>query len=243
MGTQVLLDVARAPRRQRYLQVSTDEVYGSLGPTGAFTETTPLQPTRPYSASKAAADLVALAYHHTYGLDVVITRCSNNYGPYQFPEKLIPLFVTNAMDGQAAARLRRRQERARLDPRRRPLPRRCCWRWRGARPARSTTSAAAASAPTATSSRRILGAAGQAGAPDQLRRPIARATTGATPSTPARSRRSWAAQPRPAFEEGWPRRWLVPRQPRLVGSHQGRRVSLLLRAHVRRPHRAAGALA
>ena len=77
--------------------VSTDEVYGSLGPTGAFTETSPLQPSSPYSASKAAADLLALAYHHTFGLDVVVTRCSNNYGPYQFPEKLIPLMVVNAL--------------------------------------------------------------------------------------------------------------------------------------------------
>jgi dTDP-glucose 4,6-dehydratase len=77
--------------------VSTDEVYGSLGPTGAFTETSPLQPSSPYSSSKASSDLVALAYHHTYGLPVVVTRCSNNYGRYQFPEKLIPLMVVNAL--------------------------------------------------------------------------------------------------------------------------------------------------
>jgi len=77
--------------------VSTDEVYGSLGPTGTFTETSPLQPSSPYSASKAAADLLALAFHHTFGLDVVVTRCSNNYGSYQFPEKLIPLMVVNAL--------------------------------------------------------------------------------------------------------------------------------------------------
>ncbi len=96
VGTQVLLDAARAAG-VRFLQVSTDEVYGSLGPSGAFTETSPLQPSSPYAASKAAADLLVLAAHHTHGIDAVITRCSNNYGPYQFPEKLIPLFITNAL--------------------------------------------------------------------------------------------------------------------------------------------------
>jgi dTDP-glucose 4,6-dehydratase len=97
LGTQVLLEAARAAGVKRFLQVSTDEVYGSLGATGYFTETTPLSPNSPYSASKAAADLIARSYFATFGLPVVITRCSNNYGPYQFPEKLIPLFVTNAI--------------------------------------------------------------------------------------------------------------------------------------------------
>ena len=96
VGTQVLLDAARAAG-VRLLQVSTDEVYGSLGPTGAFSETSPLKPSSPYAASKASADLLVLAACHTHGLDAVITRCSNNYGPYQFPEKLIPLFITNAL--------------------------------------------------------------------------------------------------------------------------------------------------
>jgi dTDP-glucose 4,6-dehydratase len=100
IGTQTLLDAARAANVRRFVQVSTDEVYGSLGPTGLFTETTPLHPNSPYSASKAAADMLALAYEHTFGMDVVITRCSNNYGPYQFPEKLIPLFITNLMNDQ-----------------------------------------------------------------------------------------------------------------------------------------------
>ena len=100
VGTQVLLDAARARKVPRYVQVSTDEVYGSLGPTGLFTETTPLSPNSPYSASKAASDLLVYAYHHTFGMDAVITRCSNNYGPYQFPEKLIPLFITNLMNDQ-----------------------------------------------------------------------------------------------------------------------------------------------
>ena len=95
LGTQVLLDAAREFAVERFVQVSTDEVYGSLGPTGLFTEETPLAPNSPYSASKAAADLLVLSYAHTFGLPVLITRCSNNYGPYQFPEKLIPLFVTN----------------------------------------------------------------------------------------------------------------------------------------------------
>jgi len=95
VGTQVLLDAAREYAVPRYLQVSTDEVYGSLGPTGAFTEETPLAPNSPYSASKTAADLLVRAYVHTFNFPALVTRCSNNYGPYQFPEKLIPLFITN----------------------------------------------------------------------------------------------------------------------------------------------------
>ena len=98
VGTNVLLEVAKEQKLQKYLQVSTDEVYGSLGSTGKFTEETPLHPNSPYSASKTSADLLALAYHHTFGLPVVVTRCSNNYGPYQFPEKLIPLMIANAMN-------------------------------------------------------------------------------------------------------------------------------------------------
>jgi dTDP-glucose 4,6-dehydratase len=94
-GTQVLLDAAREYRIPRFVQVSTDEVYGSLGQAGAFTETTPLRPNSPYAASKAAADLLVRSYVHTFELPAVITRCSNNYGPYQFPEKLLPLFITN----------------------------------------------------------------------------------------------------------------------------------------------------
>ena len=110
VGTQTLLDAAKRhwkvdPEDKysrefrpgvRYLQVSTDEVYGALGKTGMFQETTPLSPNSPYSASKASADLVVRAYHQTYGMPVNITRCSNNYGPYQFPEKLIPLMIHNA---------------------------------------------------------------------------------------------------------------------------------------------------
>ena len=99
LGTQVLLDAAREKGVKRFLQVSTDEVYGSLGPDDPpFTEDLPLVPSSPYAASKAAADLLVLAARHTYGQDVVITRCSNNYGPYQFPEKLIPLVLSNALE-------------------------------------------------------------------------------------------------------------------------------------------------
>ncbi|WCN38099.1 dTDP-D-glucose-4,6-dehydratase RmlB [Aneurinibacillus uraniidurans] len=97
MGTQVLLDAAKKYSIKKYVQVSTDEVYGTLGDTGFFTEETPLAPNSPYSASKASADLLVRAYHETYGLPVNITRCSNNYGPYHFPEKLIPLMIINAL--------------------------------------------------------------------------------------------------------------------------------------------------
>ena len=99
-GTTVLLDLAKELKVNRFIQISTDEVYGSLGATGLFTEATSLHPNSPYAASKASADLLALAYYHTFGLPVIVTRCSNNYGPYQFPEKLIPLMIANAVDGK-----------------------------------------------------------------------------------------------------------------------------------------------
>ena len=109
VGTFELLEAARAYWKElpaeeqgkfRFLQVSTDEVYGSLGSTGAFSETTPYAPNSPYSASKAGADHLVRAYYHTYGLPVLTTNCSNNYGPYQFPEKLIPLMILNALEGK-----------------------------------------------------------------------------------------------------------------------------------------------
>ena len=96
LGTQVLLEGARRFGVKRFLHVSTDEVYGSLGPEGRFTEESPLRPSSPYAASKAAADLLVRSYVTTYGIDAVITRCSNNFGPYQFPEKVVPLFITSA---------------------------------------------------------------------------------------------------------------------------------------------------
>lgn len=109
VGTCTLLDAAmkfwrdasaEVRERFRFLHVSTDEVYGSLGPTGAFTETTPYSPNSPYSASKASSDHFVRAYHHTFGLPTLITNCSNNYGPFQFPEKLIPLMILNALEGK-----------------------------------------------------------------------------------------------------------------------------------------------
>lgn len=100
LGTQVLLEAARKYGILRFIQISTDEVYGSLGPTGSFKETSPLTPNSPYSASKTAADLLVRAYYKTYGLASIITRCSNNYGPYQFPEKLIPLMISNVLEGK-----------------------------------------------------------------------------------------------------------------------------------------------
>jgi dTDP-glucose 4,6-dehydratase len=104
MGTFTLLDVARNAWKGRndvlFHHVSTDEVYGSLGETGYFTETTPYDPRSPYSASKASSDHLAMAYSHTYGLPVTLTNCSNNYGPYQFPEKLIPVMILNMLEGK-----------------------------------------------------------------------------------------------------------------------------------------------
>jgi dTDP-glucose 4,6-dehydratase len=97
-GTFLLLEEARQRGIKRFMQISTDEVYGSLGAEGKFREDTPLSPNSPYSASKTSADLLVMAYYRTYGTPVVITRCSNNYGPYQFPEKLIPLIIANALE-------------------------------------------------------------------------------------------------------------------------------------------------
>ena len=98
LGTQTLLEAARAEGVTTFVQVSTDEVYGSIA-SGSWAETEPLLPNSPYAASKASGDLIARSYYRTYGLDVRITRCSNNYGPNQFPEKVIPLFITNLIDG------------------------------------------------------------------------------------------------------------------------------------------------
>ena len=114
MGTEALLDAAKKAwivdpvdkycreykPGVKFVQISTDEVYGELGATGSFTEETPLAPNSPYSASKAAADMLTYTYHHTYGLPINITRCSNNYGPYQFPEKLIPLMINNCISNK-----------------------------------------------------------------------------------------------------------------------------------------------
>ena len=98
VGTQCLIDISRKYGVSRYVQISTDEVYGSLGPEGRFREDTPINPTNPYSATKAAADLIVLSHAKTHRFPAVVTRCSNNYGPYQFPEKFIPLMITNAIE-------------------------------------------------------------------------------------------------------------------------------------------------
>ena len=128
-GTVTLLQAAteywrglgtRARETFRFLHVSTDEVYGSLGATGVFTDTTQYQPNSPYSASKAASDHFARAWQRTFGLPVMVSHCSNNYGPYQMPEKLIPVAILAAPGGKARPCLRRRQECARLALRRRP---------------------------------------------------------------------------------------------------------------------------
>ena len=100
LGTQVLIDASREYGVKRFVQVSTDEVYGSLGADGRFSEATPVAPNNPYSATKAGADFLVRAAHHSHKLDAVITRCSNNFGPYQFPEKLIPLMIANAMENK-----------------------------------------------------------------------------------------------------------------------------------------------
>ncbi len=121
VGTQTLLDAALRHGLERFVHVSTDEVYGSIE-SGSWTEDQPLEPNSPYSASKAGSDLLARAFFRTHGLDVRVTRCSNNYGPYQFPEKVIPLFVTNLVDGLHGAVVRRRRQHPRLAARRRPLP-------------------------------------------------------------------------------------------------------------------------
>lgn len=99
-GTQTLMDAARKSEINRFIQISTDEVYGSLGETGEFTENSPISPNSPYAASKASADILCRSYHITHDFPVIITRSSNNYGPYQFPEKLIPLMIRNALSGE-----------------------------------------------------------------------------------------------------------------------------------------------
>jgi dTDP-glucose 4,6-dehydratase len=99
-GVQVLLEGIKRYSVKTFLQVSTDEVYGSLGKNGLFEENSPILPNSPYAASKAAGDLLCRAYHHTFGLPIIVTRCSNNYGPYQFPEKFIPLAITNALENK-----------------------------------------------------------------------------------------------------------------------------------------------
>ena len=142
---------AERAERFRFHHVSTDEVFGSLGPDGRFTETSRYQPNSPYAASKAAADHLVRAWHETFGLPTVMTNCSNNYGPYHFPEKLIPLAHPEGAARRADAGLRQGRQRARLALCRRSRPRPPCRPDRRPSPARATTSAATASAPTSRS--------------------------------------------------------------------------------------------
>ena len=149
-GTNVLCDVARQVGVGRFVHISTDEVYGSIEEGSLRRDRHARRRARRTRPRKAGSDLIALSYVTTYGLPVVVTRCSNNFGPYQFPEKVIPLFTTNLLDGTQGAAVRRRRQRARLDPRRGPQPRRrssCSTR---ARSARSTTSARTTRSPTAS---------------------------------------------------------------------------------------------
>jgi hypothetical protein len=208
------------------------------GSHGKFTEDTPLAPNSPYAASKAAADLLVRAAVHTHGLDAVVTRCSNNYGPAQFPEKLIPLMIANALGRPAAAGLRRRAAGARLAARRRTTAARSGGSSSAGGRAASTTSAATTSCPTC----RCAPHPARAGTGRRLcplRSRIARATIGATRSTPAASATSWAGSPAPL--RGGPARHgpLVPVAPGLVGAGALGRLPRVLRAPVRGRSRAA----
>ena len=183
----MLLEAVREHGVGRYLQISTDEVYGSIA-EGSSAEDSDLDPSSPYSASKAGADLLVLAYHRTFGTPVVITRSSNNYGPYQYPEKIIPLFITNALDDQPLPVYGDGAQRARLAPRRRQLPRRstsCC-----ARASRGEVYNIGGGNEVANLdlTRRILRAARQGRRPDPLRQRPAR------PRPPLRGRLRQAAR-------------------------------------------------
>ena len=244
-GARAPTSAGSTPRRARafrFLHVSTDEVYGSLGPSGKFSETTPYAPNSPYAASKAAADHLVRAYHETYGLPVLITNCSNNYGPYQYPEKLIPLMILNALEGKPLPIygdggnvrdwlyvedhcegillvLRTRPAGRQVQHRRRQRahqPRARRPPVRGARRA-----AAGGAEPRRCAARGVR----------QLRRaqdascPTGRATIAATRSTPAASARELGWQPRHDFESGTARDGrLVSRAPRLVRGGAGRQL-------------------
>ena len=218
VGTFNLLDCARAhwsglgagKADFRFLHVSTDEVYGSLGPTGRFTETTAYAPNSPYSASKAASDHLVRAWRHTYGLPVLTTNCSNNYGPYQFPEKLIPLVILKAMRGEplpitAMAAISAIGSTSRITA----APSGGCWR--PAALARSTTWAGTASAPTCRWSIPCAACSTSCG---RTRRtgltpisrpssPTGRGMIGATPSTRASCSPSWVGRRGRASRAAW----------------------------------------
>ena len=260
LGTHCLLEAARAywmrlpaERAQafRFLHVSTDEVYGSLGPDGAFSEETAYDPSSPYSASKAAADHLAGAWFRTFGFPVVISNCSNNYGPYHFPEKLIPLVILNALEekplpvygnGSNVRDWLYVEDHARAlasDPHQGPAS------------ARNTTSAAATSAPTWRWSRRSATRStgwcrrARAAAASSPSSPTAPATTTAMPSMPASSSASSAGAPRHDFDSGLAEtvRWYLDNrawwEPLRKGVYAGERLGLIAGTAKRRMRQAA----
>ena len=223
----------RASTGARLVQVSTDEVYGDIA-AGALrrSEDDPLRPSSPYSASKAGGDLQVLAYVRTYGVDASITRGSNTYGPNQYPEKLIPLFVTNALDGAAAAALRRRPADARLAARRRPLRRDRARAARGQAGEVYNVGGGEERREHATSRRAILELTG---ADESLVRHVAdRPGHDRRYSLDTTKLRALGWKPRRTFDDGLAGDGrLVPREPRVVGADQVRRVPRVLRAAVR----------
>ena len=248
IGTLNLLSAARerwrgATDARCFLHVSTDEVYGALSPHGPpFSETTPYAPNSPYAASKAASDHLVRAWHHTYGLPTIITNCSNNYGPWQFPEKLIPLMILNAIEGKRAAGLRRRHASPRLAARAGPL--------RGAaRSARTRRRRRRPTASAATTSRRNLevveticdlvdGSSDRAAWHCARADPPRRRSPGPRPPLcdrlPARCSRELGWTPRRTFETRAARKivhWYLA-TPRLGRRHPQRRVPAVLRAAV-----------
>ncbi len=234
VGTQILLDAAREFAVERYVQVSTDEVYGSLGPTGLFTETTPLAPSSPYSASKAAADLLVRSYAHTFGLPALITRCSNNYGPYQFPEKLIPLFITNLLrdepvpvygDGGQVRDWIHVRDHCRAVER----------VWQAGRVGEVYNIGGRCEKTNLELTHTLLDLLGKPRTPDPPRDRTGSATTAVTPSTAPRSSANSAGGPRPVRAGAARHHRLVSRQRRMGGADPFRRVPRILRAAIRRP--------
>ena len=231
LGTHTLLEAVRELGVARYLQISTDEVYGSTE-TGSFTEESDLAPSSPYSASKAGADLLVLAYHRTFGTPVLITRSSNNYGPWQYPGEDRPALHHQRHRRPAAARLRRRPQRARLAASwttTAPASTPCCAR---ASSARCTTSAAATRSRTSRSRARSSSCSGKS--PELIRFVTDRPGHDRRYSIDCGKLRALGWRPETPFDDG-PRahRVLVPRQPRLVAQDQVGRVARVLRAAVR----------
>ena len=183
VGTQIAARRPRStPASRRFVHVSTDEVYGSIDARLLGRDAAAASRTRRTPRPRPSRDLLARAYHRTHGLPVCITRCSNNYGPYQFPEKVIPLFVTNLIDGAHGAALRRRAQRPRLAARRRPLPRHRSWCCAGGRPGEVYNIGGGTELTNRELTDRLLDAVGADGS-GSSRSPTGSATTAATPST------------------------------------------------------------